>query len=61
LLDINDILSENLFSAISLVGIQSSTHGLCVNPRGISPAIDQGKSVFDGVVEEPQVSVIEKP
>lgn len=41
LLNVNDILPEDLLSAITFIGIEPRSHGSCVGPRGVFPAIDQ--------------------
>lgn len=32
LLDINDILAEDLLSAVTLIGIETRSHDLCIGP-----------------------------
>lgn len=40
LLDINEILAKHLFAAITVIGIQSSSHPFRVLPGRVFPATD---------------------
>lgn len=54
------VISKYLFSAISFVGIQSTSHDLGISPRWIFPAIYQRKFILHWMIEELQVSIVDE-
>jgi hypothetical protein len=60
LLDVNNVLAKELFSAVALVGIEPSSHDFRIGPGRILPAIDHDEFILNRVVAKSQISVIKE-
>lgn len=61
LLDVNNVLAKELFSAVAFVSIKAGSHDLRIGPSRILPAVDHGEFILNGVVAKSQVSVVKEP
>lgn len=60
LVNFDGVASKYLFPAVSFVGIQSRSHDLSIGPRGVFPPIYQRKFILDWMIEELQISIVDK-
>jgi hypothetical protein len=57
-LDVDEVGAEYLLPAITVIGIQPTSHYFCVCPQRIFPTTYQAKLVFHRVIKESKVPII---